>query len=355
MQPRFLIPWLIGFLVTLAIGIGFWRSPSAEIEPPSSRSQTLTQSSQPLDVENLTLDIDRIFQDLEALAFERASKEERSRAQQYLTEQLEAAGWEVERQSFTSPQAVSESQNGVNLVAVRPFEEDSNSALIVAAHYDTVADSPGADDNGSSVATLLELARLFGDRPTPNALKLVFFDQEENGLWGSEAFVEKLTNERSPLDSPLIGAVILEMLGYACDIPGCQTYPEILPIEPPTDIGNFLAVVGNVEHPELVQAFQPQPSQQNASENLSDPFFLLPLQVPSLSPGSPDLMRSDHVPFWQNGYGAVMVTDTANFRNPHYHLPSDRPETLDTDFLTYSATTVVRSVARLLNADYSPR
>ncbi|MGB3492642.1 MAG: M28 family peptidase [Elainellaceae cyanobacterium] len=392
MQQRFFVPWLMGLLLTCAIGIGFWRSPSVETGYSSSNPDVLAQSSDPsapgfLDIESLSVESEHLLQDIEALAFERASESGRSRARRYLTRQLEAAGWAVEAQIVIPSATFLEPQGGVNLVAVRLIDQELRSSepenselnnpelnnpeldnpeldnpetynpaelapelateLIVAAHYDTVADSLGADDNGSGVATLLALARIFGDRPTPHPLKLVLFDHEEKGLWGSQAFVGSLVNDRHPV----MGAVVLEMLGYACDVSGCQTYPDVLPITPPSDVGNFLAVVGNAEHPELTQAFQPQVVQSNHS---SEPFSLLPLQVPALSPGSPDLLRSDHVPFWQNGYGAVMLTDTANFRNPHYHQPSDRPETLNPDFLSYAATTVARAIARLLTTPHSP-
>jgi len=362
MRLRFFFLWLVGILIACAIGIGLWRSPSVETHSPNQNLHDSAQSSESLDseswdIETLTIDSEHLLQDIEALAFERASEAGRSRARRYLTQQLESVGWKVEVQPFVPTISSPEPQGGDNLVAVRLIDQefgdpetedlDKASELIVAAHYDTVADCPGADDNGSGVATLLELARIFSDYPTPRPIKLVLFDHEEQGLWGSQAFVASLKSE----SAPLMGAIILEMLGYACDVPGCQTYPEVLPIAPPSDVGNFLAVVGNVEHPELIEAFQHPGFQESASE---PSFFLLPLQVPALSPGSPDLLRSDHVPFWQGGYGAVMVTDTANFRNPHYHQPSDRPDTLNPEFLSYSATTVARAIARLLNAPHSP-
>ncbi|UBF23567.1 M28 family peptidase [Kovacikia minuta CCNUW1] len=111
--------------------------------------------------------------------------------------------------------------------------------ILVTAHFDTVAGSPGADDNASSIATVLEIARLLGQSQTPRGLQLALFDAEETGLQGSLAFTARAANLVN-----LAGVVNLEMLGYACRTAGCQKYPEGLPITPPSDRGDFLGVIG---------------------------------------------------------------------------------------------------------------
>ncbi|MEM9215886.1 MAG: M28 family peptidase [Cyanobacteria bacterium P01_F01_bin.150] len=298
---------------------------------------------------------ERLWGYLTELPPNRFSELDRQATRQYLTQTLQSAGWSVRRQEFTL-QSNNRSYHGVNIIAEQPqlsvqhddrrsinrprgdSERSASSTLIIGAHYDSVENSPGADDNGTGVAATLELAQLLRPQFTNHhnsadsnrlaqtnlSIKLVFFDLEESGLWGSKAFVDD-TKERQDIAA----AVILEMLGYACHTEGCQTYPP-LPIEPPSQIGDFLAVVGDRNHPDLVNRFQ---------SSTSIPVYTL--TIPTLGPLTPDLLRSDHVPFWRKGIGAVMVTDTANFRNPHYHRASDRPNTLDLDFFTAATQIVV--------------
>jgi hypothetical protein len=292
-------------------------------------------------VSNQQIERDRLIQHVDALSTVRHSERERAAIRQYLVEQLEGWGWTVEQQSFES-RLENAQLHGVNLVATIAGNDPAARAVVLGAHYDTVAGSPGADDNASAVAVVLELARLLADVPTSRPVEIVLFDLEEAGLLGSTAFVDELG--RSP---NVEGAVILEMLGYACYIPGCQSYPSVLPIDPPSDTGDFLAVVGDVGHPFIVDAFRRGTMALKAQTvpNVPETFTL---QVPTLGRLTPDLFRSDHVPFWRRGIGAVMVTDTANFRNPNYHQSSDRPETLDVDFLTGAATVTLEAIARLL-------
>jgi hypothetical protein len=135
------------------------------------------------------------------------------------------------------------------------------------------------------------------------------------------------------------------MIGFACHTAGCQKYPPVLPITPPTDVGNFLAVIGDQGHMPLINAFT------NATSSALPQVLTLP--VPLLGPFTPDLLRSDHAPFWQKGIGAVMVTDTANFRNPNYHQATDTVNTLDPDFFSGATQIVVNAVTSLLSTPQS--
>jgi hypothetical protein len=271
------------------------------------------------------VDPDRLQSDLNALAFERFTDAQRAQAREYIQQVLADAGWSVQSHDF---------ETGVNLYAERPGTDPNAGTILLGAHYDTVPRSPGADDNASGVVVVLEAARLLRDMSTTRTLKLVFFDLEELGLLGSQAFASD-----DQLTDHVQGALIMEMLGYSCDQPGCQRYPQGLPIDPPSDRGDFIAVVGNQQDAQLIDAFQ---STHGSLPNLVK--LAIPISVPIL----PDLLRSDHVPFWREGIGAVMVTDTANFRNPHYHQPSDTVETLDLDFLSGTAQIVIDAVTRLL-------
>lgn len=300
--------------------------------PPPSSSPPLPSSPSPSSPPPI-VNSDRLLQHLQALNFQRYTDDDRARAREYLAQVLARLGWQPEAQSF---------QAGVNLVARQVGNDSAKGTILVVAHYDTVSRSPGADDNASAIAAVLELARLFGGNPsTQRSLQLAFFDQEETGLKGSLAFVADPANL-----AQVVGVINLDMLGYACHEPGCQQYPKGLPVTPPSIQGDFIAVVGDQEHLPLLNAFQAYPDEANLPA-------VLTLPVPLKGLLTPDVLRSDHAPFWAKNIGAVLVSDTANFRNPHYHQPSDTPETIDPGFLTGVTQRIVNTVHELLNSQES--
>jgi hypothetical protein len=328
--------WLALCLITAVGIITGWNWHLIQFRPravetsfrQSSTADTVPDGFSDAPIVAPSINADRLMTDVEALAFNRFDAEARERAQRYIVRQLRDAGWQPQLQSFNG---------GTNIYAERSGTDPQAGAILVGAHYDTVARSPGADDNATAVAAVLEIARVLGDRPTSRPLKLVLFDQEETGLVGSFAFA----NQKEQTDS-LQAAIILEMIGYACQTAGCQKYPPVLPITPPTDVGNFLAVIGDQGHLPLINAF----SEAATNDNLPQ---VLTLPVPLLGPFTPDLLRSDHAPFWQKGIGAVMVTDTANFRNPNYHQVTDTASTIDPQFFSGSTQIVVNAVTNLLS------
>lgn len=194
------------------------------------------------------------------------------------------------------------------------------SPILVGAHYDGVMGSPGADDNGSGVAVLLELGRSLTAHLPPHPIRLVAFDLEEMGLLGSRAYATHLREQQEPLRLMLS----LEMLGYCDSTAGSQQYPAGLSAWYPTQ-GNFIALVGNVfcirEMRRLSRTFR--------QANLPCEWLAAGLRGKVV----PATRRSDHASFWDMGYRAMMVTDTAFLRNPNYHTAGDRPETLDFEFM----------------------
>lgn len=291
--------------------------------------------------EFLRVSADQLFAHIQRLNFTRQTPVERSRTRAYITTELKKLGWKPQLEKF---------EDGVNVFAQRRGTDKNAGSILVAAHYDTVYISPGADDNASGVAVVLEVARLLGSRPTPRTLQIAFFDKEEAGLLGSKAFVKN----KKHLEN-LQGVIVMDMVGYACHTPGCQKYPTGLPMTPPSDQGDFLAVVGDAEHLPLLHAFQnsqmlPRISFNKASTESTmesmPPVLTLPIPLKGLL--TPDTLRSDHAPFWYQGIGAVLVTDTANLRTPHYHQPSDVPATLDRKFFTGAAQVVVNTTHVLL-------
>lgn len=193
--------------------------------------------------------------------------------------------------------------------------------ILIGAHYDTVPGSPGADDNGTGVAVLLELARSLVSQPANYPVRLVAFDMEEYGLLGSAQYAADLRQQQQPLRL----MISLEMLGYRDASPGSQRYPAGLERFYP-NCGNFIGLIGNLATmPDLLRL-------SHRIRQAGVPCEWLP--VGNRGALIPATRRSDHAPFWDRGYSAVMVTDTADLRNPHYHQASDRLETLDLDFLT---------------------
>ncbi|MFN6539755.1 MAG: M28 family peptidase [Nostoc sp. EkiNYC01] len=278
----------------------------------------------------------RLLAHIQKLNFQRYTTTERSRTRTYITTELKKFGWKPKLEKFS---------DGVNIFAERVGTNKAAKAILLGAHYDTVASSPGADDNASGIAVMLEVARLLGYRSTPRTLQLAFFDQEETGLLGSQAFVAKTARLQN-----LGGAIVMDMVGYACYTAGCQKYPVGLPVSPPSDKGDFLAVVGDTEHLPLLNAFQNSQNIPSTALNKQESNLpaVLTLPIPLKGLLTPDTLRSDHAPFWYQGVGAVLVTDTANLRTPHYHQPSDVPGTIEPSFFTGAAQIVVNTTTALL-------
>jgi aminopeptidase YwaD len=206
-----------------------------------------------------------------------------------------------------------------NLILDLPGQR-SGPAILVGAHYDAVPATPGADDNASGVVALLELAAWFSQNPAPCPLRLVAFDLEELGydLSGSAQYARDLGGE------PLRLMIALEMLGYCDRTSHSQRYPmkgldRLYPSQ-----GDYLALVGN---------FSAIPDLLRLSRTMGK--YLPTWWIPSGYKGEllPSTRRSDHAAFWDRGYRAIMVTDTADLRNPHYHKRTDTIATLDLDFL----------------------
>jgi aminopeptidase YwaD len=196
-----------------------------------------------------------------------------------------------------------------------------------------VAGSPGADDNASAVAAMLEIARIMAGLDLRYTVRFCFFALEESGRDGSRLHVRRM-HER---DEDLEGAIILEMIGYATDRPDTQATPARVPLLfwPPTT-GDFVAVVGNFRSGGLGNRFE----RAAATYVPQLPYF----SANRLGGWFRDALRSDHKPYWDQGYRAIMLTDTANFRNPHYHRPEDTVETLNFEFLQW----VTRATAATL-------
>lgn len=278
------------------------------------------------DCSRITADVDRIrshIRTLEGVRHPVAGAEALERAADYVADRLSTLGYEVTEHHFLD--------NGRlfrNIIATLHGCGRQDERVVVMAHYDTVAGSPGADDNASGVAVLLETAELLAQYRFERTIQFVGVSLEENengagtGTRGSRALAvharENVWN--------IAGVVVLESVAYAGD-KVVQTMPAGVPVAVPAS-GNFIAVVGNERSKDLVDGFS------RAVARLGGELPHVALTVPGNGESLPDCRRSDHAPFWDEGYPAIMVTDTTNFRNPHYHKSTDTLETLDLDFAT---------------------
>ena len=247
----------------------------------------------------------RSFQDLERLE-ETAT---------YISDQFTSFGYQVTRQPF-----VFNGNTYHNIIAELRGGASPETLLIVGAHYDVVRTTPGADDNASGVAGVLGLARELANARMERTIRFVAFALEEWPVYRSSNmasyhYAKSLTEKNERVE----GMICLEMIGFFCDREGCQHYPfPFMGLKFPKT-GNYIAMVGNMRS----KAFTGRIAR---SFKKATDLPLITLNAPAIMIG---IDFSDHWSFGKFGYQALMVTDTAFYRNPHYHAPTDLPETLD--------------------------
>lgn len=292
--------------------------------PKLSEPQTTLRDQLQRDVEKLALDIgERNIDRLPAL----------NAAADFIQQQFQAAGYDVARQTYTV--------RGVkcfNVEVELRGTEQPDEIVVIGGHYDSVVGTPGANDNASGTAAVLALARRFADSQPRRTLRFVAFTNEEppyfqNDDMGSWVYAHRCRQR----NENVVAMISLETIGYYSDEPGSQSYPPPLNLFYPS-AGNFIAVVGNVGSRPLVH---------QVIES-----FRRHGQFPSEGGAVPGDIEgvgwSDHWSFWQEGYQAVMITDTAPFRYAYYHQPGDTPDKLNFDHMARvvdGLTGVVRDLA----------
>ncbi|MFJ8648803.1 M28 family peptidase [Streptomyces sp. NPDC093546] len=276
------------------------------------------------------------------------------RAEAYAARELAAAGWRTERQPFDVRCRLGSTDRrghqalplefrlhrrlaGANLLARLPGAP-CRGTVVVGAHLDTVEASPGADDNASGVAALLEAARLLAGLPQPPPVTLAVLDMEELGLIGARYAARRLRRGRRA-----VGMICLESVGFFTDEPGSQLMPlgfEAAFPDVAAEVragglrGDFTLVVHRRATDAAARLWCLAAGAGRtplACVTLRDPRPLGPLGALAgvVVPPLAHLDRSDHAAFWNVGIPALMLTSTANFRNSHYHQPTDTPDTLD--------------------------
>ncbi len=253
-------------------------------------------------------------------------------AADFIEAELTASGLRVDRQAFTARKRICENLQAELLGSVRPEE-----IVVVGAHYDSVIGSPGANDNASGVAGLLALARAFAGRRSERTLRFVAFANEEPPYFqgpdmGSRVYAHGC-HERA---ERIVAMLSLETIGYYSQEKGSQRYPFPLGLCYPSE-GNFIGFVGNLASRGLVRQAVAcfRRNAQFPSEGGALPGFI------------PGVGWSDHWSFWQEDYPAIMVTDTALFRYPHYHEDTDTPDRIDYESMARVVQGLERVIAEL--------
>ena len=284
-------------------------------------------------------DAGRILAHVRALEGERhpdTSPEALEAALRYTEQVLAGTGAVVERVPYPF-----NGRTFHNVVARIPGERPELPRVLVGAHVDTVRGSPGADDNASAVAVLLEVAGLLRGRRLRRTVEFVVFTLEERQGLTYRVGSRRWTARARGGGVRYAGALILEMVGYCDPTPGSQKVPFLLRWKRIPDTGDFLAAIGDGQSRHLLRQFE-ECAAQAAPE--------LPV-VSLLSPLRGWLVwatrRSDNASFWSEGYPALMLTDTSFLRNPHYHRATDRVQTLDPGFMVKVAAAVLRTVRRV--------
>jgi Zn-dependent M28 family amino/carboxypeptidase len=256
-------------------------------------------------------------------------------AAEWIEGQLRGFGYPVEREEFEA-----RGTSCRNLVAQIAGRGRASEIVLVGAHYDSVAGCPAANDNGTGVAGLIEIARALRAASPARTVRLVAFVNEEPPLFQTEEMGSLVHARASRARGDAIAAMIsLETLGYYSDAAKSQSYPPPFNLFYPST-GNFIAFVGNWSSRGLVR------------DAIGS--FRRHTRFPSEGGAPPGAIEgvgwSDHWSFWQAGYPAIMVTDTAPFRYPHYHEATDTPDKVDHDRLARVVAGLARVVMDLANA-----
>ena len=241
-------------------------------------------------------------------------------ARDYIVNEFEEMGYDVELQNY-----MCKGKEVSNIIVTKRGTEDGE--ILICGHYDSCDDTPGADDNATAVAGVLELARMMKDVPTKKTIKFICFVNEEfphyfGGTMGSMVYAKNARRIGEPIEN----VIVLEMIGYFSDEPYSQEYPDkrMEKIYPP--IGNFIFVGGDKYSMKLVNDIH-----NSFSDGIDFPIVSFPknqMEVFAFGKIS-DMNRSDHVSFQKYGYPAVFVSDTAHYRNPNYHTMNDTWDTLN--------------------------
>ena len=320
-------------LMVVAFLVAWWimvRMPGRSYHGPLEPDETLGSLTAALrrDVERLAVEIGERNVVRRPAALQAAANE--------IASQLKAKGYETRRQSYMVSNVPCENIEAERVGAIKPAE-----IVVIGAHYDTVFETGGANDNTSGVAAMLALARAFAERKPDRTLRFVAFVNEEppyfqSDLMGSRVYARRC-RERN---ENVVAMLSLETMGCYSDEPGSQNYPSMIKSLYPSE-GNFIGFVANLKSRDLLNTVI-------ATFRAHEKF---PSEGASLPADFPGVGYSDHWSFWQEGYPALMVTDTAMYRYPHYHTPEDTIDKIDFERLARVVRGLNTVVEKLVTID----
>lgn len=241
---------------------------------------------------------------------------------------------------------------GENIIGRKIGTEAEGEVYILDGHFDSVHESPGADDNGSAVAGFLEALRVLSPYSFKKTIRFIGFDLEEEGLVGSTEYVSTAIDPAETIS----GVLNFEMIGYYSEVPNSQTVPVGFDLFFPDAVdsltaneyrGDFITVVADGNSYWLSAAYQ------SAIDNYVPDLNSVILDIPGPAFLLPDLTRSDHAPFWLTNRPALMLTDGANFRNPYYHTPNDQVGILNFTFMSNVVKAAVGTLAELAEIQHA--
>ncbi|MGQ0628441.1 MAG: M28 family peptidase [Phycisphaerales bacterium] len=323
---------VLGIALAFFVYFAMLRMPGTSFagpSPPLTAAQRDAAARMQADVETLASGIGR-----------RSTLHPRQMAEaaRHIIRELEAAGFATHEEVFVERNA-----RTPNIIVELLGHGTPEEIIVVGAHYDSYAGTPGADDNASGVAGCLELARRFAGSPRKRTIRFAFFVNEEPPSFqtpdmGSWVYA-KACRAR---DDNVVAMLSLETIGYYTNEVGSQRYPPLISAAYP-DRGDFIAIVGDFGARDLVRKV--------VGDFRSLASF--PCEGAALPGFVPGVDWSDHWAFSTEGYPAVMVTDTAPFRNPHYHQPTDVPATLDFEAMA-RVIDGIAAVVRGLAGEFNP-
>ncbi len=338
----------VGFPVTPGIG----RSITCDISALAPLQNAFTvrlvaDDKQPFDLQQLVNEVDsfRLRADLEfvqGIRHRGTGLAHLNEVRDSLRNHFAQLGLFMEEHTFTYSGAT-----GRNILGTMPGTGSAEKVVIVDAHYDSVNNSPGADDNGSGTVGVMGIARLLSRYPAKKTLRFIGFDMEEDGLIGSTRYV----SNGIPAGEQIEGVFNFEMIGYYSEQPNSQEIPvgfDFLFPDATSQIvanqyrGDFITNVANANSSALGLLFS-----TSAQQYVPD-LKVITLNVFGNGSIAPDLLRSDHAPFWLNGKPALMLTDGADFRNECYHTPADTlDEKLNFTFMSRVVQATLAAAAQL--------
>ena len=298
------------------------------------------------------VDSNRIRSDLEfieGIRHRTAGPDHLAAVQNLIKDRFNDNGLRTEIQSFGY-----QGYQAENIVGRKTGLTQETNVFILDGHYDTVDDSPGADDNGSAIAGMLEALRVLSPYEFTKSIKFIGFDLEEEGLVGSGRYVN---NGGIKGYEEIEGVFNFEMIGYYDSAPGTQElpngfnflFPEAYQQVQDNDFrGDFITNVGFINHPEFTFAYD-----SAATRYVPDLKVISILAPSNWFLVTPDLGRSDHAHFWRKDIPAVMLTDGSNFRNPYYHSPADTVGTLNFTFMSNVVKAAVGAIAEMAGITHS--